>query len=862
MRKILLRAFISGVLAWLAPSTLFAQASFHGIGDLPGGPVRSGVFDATKSGGVIYAVGGSAANDQTLCMSPGVPAGCVAQFNADTPILWSWDGVTTSLTALPNLATPSTPPANTAGAFAITRDAAYIAGQARSNASAPGQALPVRVTRSGLVNLNLAAAPFPVIPPSGVAQAISDDGLILYGWAGAPNRVFRFDVNATSSAMIPLLSVSDTGNLPAIRGASADGSVLVGVSFVAPYTGTNGRAFRYENAGGTVSAIPLLDGGTWNTALGVSSNGNIVLASGNSSANPNGEIYVYNVMTATTTALDSPIKPWSPSPSAGGITGDGAVAVATFVGDANHRQAYLHNSHGWFHLASAIAAQGIDILSDGWDVETIAVAGISPDGTLVFGSGEHNGNREGFVAEFPAGALAAFDVPAVPQTDPLIIGLWGISGDSGPEAVVFLADGTYFHLDAVHGSATPAEFTSGYERGRYHWEAGTNAFTFATLEDTNGSVGLSGANGFLGFTLAVTGNMISVGGEDVITRVTGSLSTVVGGWILGDPTIADNSQVLALFADGTFILARDGDYSMDPSGHDGLEAGTYTWSPDGTFTFNVTLDTNGAWGLVNGPSAGAITLELSLDGLHLTHSGTSDVFTRIVTTAPTPPVSNTRKDFNGDGRGDILWQHADGSAAIWLMNGSSPSAGGILIGGMTGWSVNKLGDFNGDGKADILWQHTDGSAAIWLMNGLSPISAGWLIGGGSGWSVSHVGDFNGDGKSDLLWSHTDGSAAIWLMDGVSQTGVVWLIGAGTGWSVRFLGDFNGDSKTDIVWENTDGSAAIWLMNGAGPIGAGGLIGPGTGWSVVHTADFNGDGRTDLVWENTDGSAAIWLMNGL
>jgi FG-GAP repeat len=33
------------------------------------------------------------------------------------------------------------------------------------------------------------------------------------------------------------------------------------------------------------------------------------------------------------------------------------------------------------------------------------------------------------------------------------------------------------------------------------------------------------------------------------------------------------------------------------------------------------------------------------------------------------------------------------------------------------WSIVATGDFNGDGKGDIVWRNTSGTTAIWLMNG-------------------------------------------------------------------------------------------------------------------------------------------------
>ena len=33
------------------------------------------------------------------------------------------------------------------------------------------------------------------------------------------------------------------------------------------------------------------------------------------------------------------------------------------------------------------------------------------------------------------------------------------------------------------------------------------------------------------------------------------------------------------------------------------------------------------------------------------------------------------------------------------------------------WHIEGAGDFNSNGKADILWQHDNGQAAVWFMDG-------------------------------------------------------------------------------------------------------------------------------------------------
>jgi uncharacterized delta-60 repeat protein len=85
-------------------------------------------------------------------------------------------------------------------------------------------------------------------------------------------------------------------------------------------------------------------------------------------------------------------------------------------------------------------------------------------------------------------------------------------------------------------------------------------------------------------------------------------------------------------------------------------------------------------------------------------------------------VLDSQRDFDGNGKIDLLLQKPDGSVALWLMDGAERLPGAIFD-PVPGRSLIAASiDYNGDGKTDLGWREADGSNSYWLM--------------GSGWAAS------------------------------------------------------------------------------------------------------------------------------
>jgi chitodextrinase len=229
------------------------------------------------------------------------------------------------------------------------------------------------------------------------------------------------------------------------------------------------------------------------------------------------------------------------------------------------------------------------------------------------------------------------------------------------------------------------------------------------------------------------------------------------------------------------------------------------------------------------------------------------------------------RDFNGDGRSDILWRNSTtGENVIWLMNGAAISSS-VTFATVAdpNWSIAGVGDFNGDGKSDILWHHrATGENAIWLMNGAA-ISSGASIAAVTdlNWSIAGVGDFNGDGKSDILWRNsTTGENAVYFMNGAAISSAAGMNAmTDLNWSIAGVGDFDADGKSDVLWHNNvTGENIVWLMNGTTLLSSGAVFSTvaDLSWSIAAVGDVDGDGKSDILWRNsTTGENTVWFMSG-
>ena len=329
------------------------------------------------------------------------------------------------------------------------------------------------------------------------------------------------------------------------------------------------------------------------------------------------------------------------------------------------------------------------------------------------------------------------------------------------------------------------------------------------------------------FTVAGTGDLNDDGRSDVVLRsAAGQLINYIA---LRDGRLARDAAS-SVNIGATNVIADTGDYN-----YDGL-TDILVRAADGTVGSRLAL----APSLIpNGAATNFVTNDWKIFG---------------------------NRDFNGDGRADILWRNDNGQFGTWLgqADGSYMGNSVPLVAVTTDWYIATTGDFNGDGRADILWRNNNGTIGRWSANADASFTANnaalQLV--TNDWKIFGSGDFNGDGRSDILWRNDNGTIADWL--GTTSGGFVpnnaSLASVSLDWKIAGTGDFNGDGRADILWRNDNGTVGNWFGNPDGSFtGNPTTVLVGTAWHVAGTGDYDGDGRSDMLVRNSaTGALRTWL----
>jgi hypothetical protein len=223
-------------------------------------------------------------------------------------------------------------------------------------------------------------------------------------------------------------------------------------------------------------------------------------------------------------------------------------------------------------------------------------------------------------------------------------------------------------------------------------------------------------------------------------------------------------------------------------------------------------------------------------------------------------------DFNGDGKGDLAVNNANG-ISILLGTGkyATPFTAGTNI-ALAGADCMVTADVNGDGKLDLLVP-VNGTVVTYLGNGDGTFQAPTDIVANppeDGFSGIAAGDINNDGWRDLILTSNvfpvDANVTVLLNNhkgGFTQ--VPATFGALT--SQPILADLNGDGDLDLILGGGSG-AEIYLGNGTGEFtstpGLPGLSLATNGLNCI--ADVNGDGIPDVLVSGYD-TIEIYLGEG-
>jgi hypothetical protein len=233
-------------------------------------------------------------------------------------------------------------------------------------------------------------------------------------------------------------------------------------------------------------------------------------------------------------------------------------------------------------------------------------------------------------------------------------------------------------------------------------------------------------------------------------------------------------------------------------------------------------------------------------------------------TVGTNPSLVTVKDFDGDGKLDLVVVNSESNDVSVLLNDGNDGFGtatNITVG--TSPSLVTVADFNGDGKLDLAVVNSESNdISILLNDGNGGFDTATNITVGTKPASLVVGDFNRNGQLDLAVVNSESNdVSILLNDGNGGFGAATHVAVGTSPVFVTAADFDGDGQLDLVVANSDANTVSVLFNdGNGVFDTPVDFTVGTKPSYLVVGDLNSDGQLDLVVVNSESNEVSVLLN--
>ena len=194
--------------------------------------------------------------------------------------------------------------------------------------------------------------------------------------------------------------------------------------------------------------------------------------------------------------------------------------------------------------------------------------------------------------------------------------------------------------------------------------------------------------------------------------------SIVGGWSGSNLGQAQGTVAFTFFSNGKYMLADMGNSSLDPSGQNGMEFGTYSWnSSTGAFAYNTLINTDGQWGMSN---SGTTNIQISGGSMTVTTSDGTATLSKVSKQA-NPLIGSWYVSNAGQAHGNVVITFLDNGTYMLSDKGNSnldPSGQDGMEYGTYSWN-SSTGDFsyttivNTDGQ----WGLSDASVNAMQLNG-------------------------------------------------------------------------------------------------------------------------------------------------